>query len=722
MTRLNSQKRPLGAPAQNNAALNRDGRVVGSNRDWKLLVVFFFMALVLIVQLVNLQVFAAPELREQGEAQRIPSQVSIRAQRGTIYDRNGNVLAYDSDATTIYANPQQIDDLGATSAVLAEVLGGNAESYYQVLAEGRSEGLSFVYIKKQADTVSAQALVNKDAEFRSLNKQAGQTGQTGQTGQAAADATDDTPSSPLTGIHYLQDTKRVYPYGSIGVQVIGTVDIDNRGVCGIELMYDNLLRGTDGQLSAEYSLELPDRPLSGQPIPGSERADVAPVRGMDITISLDIELQQFLEIELARAGEAGRTSNGSALYLDGATGEIYATASLPLPSRDNLSKTAFDFDGEMTLKPIIVPYEPGSTFKTVTMAAILEEDAMRPQDEMLVSDRREYESDTIKDAYPHDDMVMSLTDILVQSSNVGMSMAKDRIGDEVFYSYLKKYSFGQSTHVDFPTEIIGSLDPYTQWEDIKSGNISFGQGVSVTSLELAGFYGAIANGGVRYQPHFLIDSEHSSASLGLKYSGTEIMRPETAATLEMMLSAVVSEGTGRSARIEAFDVAGKTGTAEKPMLDGKEKGYLVDDYILSFVGYLPHTTSKLVCIASLDNPVRETEDFPPAVLFASLMRFAANRYMIQPVSPDTTADGGQAAAAGKQSAATGGQSAAGGQATAGGQSATADAGVAIATGPQQIAYTGQDKIQGWWGALSDGAGITNQPFWVKPDGVPDDGG
>ena len=614
MFRRGLRGRRFQAPIRNRAAITEDGRLIHSNRDWWLLVAFTALALVLIGQLVHLQVFAAPGLSEKARNQR-SYEIEIRAQRGSIYDRNGNVLAMSVDATTIYANPQQVKNPQATADILAEILGGDPDYYCQQL----KKDLSFVYIKKQVDVAVAQQL--KDLED-DLIEELKEKKKNGETSLTIADM-------PLTGIYYLKDTKRVYPYGSIGAQVIGGVNIDNKGAYGLELLYDSVLRGVDGTLYTEYALQIDDRPLSGQPIPGSEKKEVAPIRGNDIIISLDIELQKYVELELARAGEERETENGNVLILDGATGEIYATASLPLLDRDNLTSEAIQ-KGVLTLKSISLAYEPGSTFKLVTAAAVLDERAFDPEQQLLVPDKRDYEQDSFRDAVRHPDMMMNLRDIITMSSNVGISMVKDNLSDAVYYSYLQRYGFGRATHIDFPGEAIGSLSPYHKWYDIDSGTISFGQGLTVTSLEMASFYGAIANNGVKYQPHFLIGYPQSKENPLPSYKSEQIMRPDTADLLTSMLISAVAEGTGHSARINGYEVAGKTGTAQKA--NPEASGYLSDDYIVSFVGFLANTDSKLVCITMMDNPIGAYGNSPTGPLFASLMWYAANRYMIAPTT------------------------------------------------------------------------------------------
>jgi len=226
--------------------------------------------------------------------------------------------------------------------------------------------------------------------------------------------------------------------------------------------------------------------------------------------------------------------------------------------------------------------------------------------------------------------MMNLRDIVAQSSNVGISMVKDHLSDEVYYSRLSGYGFGKPTHIDFPGEAIGMLSSYKTWSDIDSGTISFGQGLTVTSLETASFYGAIANKGVKYQPHFLIGYPQSKENPIPKYRSEQVMRPETASLLTSILVSAVTDGTGRAARIDGYDVAGKTGTAQKA--NPEAQGYLEDEYIVSFVGFLANTESAMVCVAMMDNPIGADGNSPTGPLFASIMLYAANHYKMVPLT------------------------------------------------------------------------------------------
>jgi cell division protein FtsI (penicillin-binding protein 3) len=535
-------------------------------------------------------------MSEQASQQRTISIVQ-QPRRGTIYDREGNPLAMSVEATTIYANPRETPEPAKTAYVLAQVLGGQAEEYREAL----EQDTTFVYIRRQADVVDAERLQKAVRELASK----------------ATPAEDGSILTLLSGIHFLPDSKRVYPNGQTGAQIIGTVDVDNNGLSGLELMYDNVLRGTPGSLISEQGKD-------GTPIPGGVIEQVAPIDGQDIIVSVDIELQQHVEAELARMGEERATDNGNVLVLDGATGEIYAAASLPLYDPNRLTQEAVDA-GATELKGISFAYEPGSIFKATTAAAALEEGIMTPADELDVPASLTIGEHTVSDAYERGAQTMSLRTIIAQSSNVGISLVEQQVSDERYASYLERFGFGQPTHVDYPGESLGLLAPVNEWAEIHAATISFGQGLTVTSLQMASFYGAIANDGLRCQPHFLIDRPQSQTHQD--YDSEQIMETRTADMLTDMLTSVTTEGTGHAARVEGYAIAGKTGTAEKASEDGS---YLADNYIVSFVGFFAESESKLVCITSMDNPLGAEGNAPTGPLFSEIMQFAATRYMIEP--------------------------------------------------------------------------------------------
>ncbi len=603
MTRQEPHNQAGTARKRSNQSSSRTDATQVSNRDWYLLLIFIGLALIIIIRLIYLQVIVAPEYREQSAAQRT-SEITVSARRGTIYDRNGNPLATSVDATTIYANPNEVEDPEATATLLAEIVGGEYETYYSLLTQNNT----FVYILRKGDIAIADALKAKEAELQ---------------GELDAKAQEISPttqpeSSDLFGIHYLDDSRRVYPYGQIGGQVIGYVGLDDKGLSGLELMYDSILSGTSGELIVE-------RGKDNTPLPGGVQKLVSAIDGQDIIVSIDIDLQQYVESELARVGSEREADSGNVVVLDGSTGEIYATASLPLYDLNNIAAAE---DDASVLKSISTAYEPGSTFKAAIAAIALEQGLMDTEDVIFVPEKLEIYDKTIKDAVERSDEEMSLRTIIARSSNVGVSLIEQKLGDETFATYLESFGFGKPTHVDFPGESRGRLADWQGWDPVTAANIAFGQGVEVSSLQMASFYGAIENGGILNQPHFLISQPHSDSLP--TFESERLFSTQTADKLTSMLTSVVTDGTGTSAAVDGYGVAGKTGTAQKTTSDG---GYSDYEHIVSFVGFFTSSKSSLVCLTSMDNPLGALGNAPTGPLFSSIMDFAANRYMIAPDEP-----------------------------------------------------------------------------------------
>lgn len=565
---------------------------------WALVATLVFAG-VIVARLVYLQVVVADEYSSQAAAQRT-SDIEVTAKRGTIYDRNGNVLAMSIDATTIYVNPAEIDDPQATAAVLVDVLGGSVSDYLPALTK---QNCTFAYVYRKCDQDKAEALKARyDKIQESIDAKALSEGEAAQ-------------KNPLYGIHYIADSKRVYPYGEIGGQVIGYVGTDNHGLSGLELYYDDILSGTDGELIYEQG-------KGGIAVPGGVIGQKDAVDGQDIVISIDINLQQTLEQALTDNAESSGAIGARGVVIDGATGEIYACASLPLY---NLSDVSSSESGASSCKAISDAYEPGSCFKMVTAAALLETGLASLDETIEVPNSRVIYDHTIKDNWNHDNDIeeWSFRYILAHSSNIGTSLFADRLSYADFHALIEKYGFGSKTGVDFPGESSGILADYQNWSPVQKANISFGQGVSVTTLQLAAFFSAVADGGVWNQPHFLIDEPHSSYTAS--WTSEHIFSEQTAAKVTSAGETVASdEGSAPDVAIPGYKVSGKTGTAQIP--DGSG-GYKASDLsIYSFSGYLADTNSKLTCAASFDEPT--ITGTPAKDTFKTVMKSAIDLYKI----------------------------------------------------------------------------------------------
>lgn len=549
---------------------------VNSNRPFVLLLIFAAIAAIFFLRLGYLQVIESAHYSAMAEEARTIS-FTTTPHRGTIYDRNGTVLAKSVDATTIYANPAEVTDAAAEAQAIANVLGGDASTYRELLSK---ESTTFVYVKRQAD-VDAAAEVKKLA---------------------------------LDGVYFIADTRREYPCGQIGGQVIGYCNVDGEGITGLELQYNDILSGTPGTYTAE-------RGENGLPIPGGVKEETPAVDGQDIMISIDIELQEYVENRVAEAAEDMTAAGGSSVVMDAGTGEIYAIASLPYMDPSDMTSAKSSSD---QVKPITQAFEPGSVFKTVSATTILEEGAMTPDDTLFCPAVIEADGYKVSDAHERSDQTFSFRQILDQSSNVGISLSVQKMTDGFtkLYEHIQKYNLCEKTGVDYPGEASGTLQPLENWATITGWNVSFGQGVAVTPLQLVRFYGALANDGVEVTPHFLVSKPQTGEVP--TYDTEDVIENKAAIpTITDMLKTVVTDGTGKNAQIDGYSVAGKTSTAE--IAEGGV--YRQGVYNLCFEGFLPDSSSQLVCFVGLNEVPSQGN---VSNVFKDIMAFAIDRYKIQP--------------------------------------------------------------------------------------------
>lgn len=549
-----------------------------SGRMAAVFVVFILIALICIGRLVDLQFIEAETIATEARDARTVD-IPITPKRGTIYDRNGRVLATSVEATTVYCNPREIEDANATATSIAQVLGGKADDYREQLTQ---EDASFAYIKRQVDVEVVKKL--REAE--------------------------------IPGIYFLPDTKRIYPNGSVGGQIVGLVDIDGVGQTGLEYYYDDILAGKPGKTTIEQG-------ATGITINGTARTEEA-IPGQDITVSIDIDLQQKVEKTVTNMAEDMKAASGQAVVLDGATGEILACASSPLldpTDKEEIPEHAAE------CQCVTRAFEPGSIFKSVTMLAALENKAVNPNDTFYCPTELPADEYVVTDAHYREPETMTATNILVRSSNVGMSLIARRMGFDKLNDAIKDYGLDSTdTGIDYPGENPGYLLDFNQWSRIQGYNISFGQGITETPVQMARFYGAIVNGGVANTPHFLIARGDGEP---VEWKSKQIVDDDDALDkLIEMLKLVVEQGTGTGAQIPGYAVAGKTGTAEYVDEDHREDGYVLDHYNNSFIGFLPDTDSKLVCFVGATEVPSETAT---TEVFQDIMAFAIERYNINSI-------------------------------------------------------------------------------------------
>lgn len=535
---------------------------------------FAVLVILFVGRLFYLQVIVSDEYSAMAEETRTIS-FNTTPRRGTIYDRNGVVLAVSVDATTIYANPAEVTDAQGEAAKIAEVLGGEPEDYVGALT---SPDTTFAYVKRQADVELAQ-------QVKALE---------------------------LDGIYFIADTRREYPHGSIGGQVIGYCNVDGEGITGLELQYNDILKGTPGTYTAE-------RGENGIPIPGGVKEETPAVDGADIMISIDIKMQDALEQALVTGLEPMGATEGSAVLMDSESGELFAICSLPYMNPANMAESEVGSD---QVKAITQQFEPGSIFKSVTVLTALENETMKPEDELFCPSYIEADGYKVSDAHERDDETFTLREILDQSSNVGVSLVAENTGFDKFYENIIQYNLNERTGVDYPGEARGFLQDFDVWGRITGYNVSFGQGVSVTPLQMTRFYGAILNDGYEVTPHFLISLPQTGE---VPEYESELVVDNVAALSDMksMLRTVVTDGTGTRADIEGYEVCGKTSTAEI----AKDGVYLDGIYNLCFTGFIDNSSSSLVCFVGANNVYGMGQ---VTHIFRDIMSSAIDLYNITP--------------------------------------------------------------------------------------------
>ena len=521
-------------------------------RRLRLLFALFAVAsLVLAGRLAYWQTFGRADLLARATDQ-VRSDLVVAAHRGIIRDRNGAILATTVELRSLYALPKLIPDKAATAVALGVLLGRNPAPIRAAL-ESDAEWL---YVQRWLPEAAANAIA----------------------------------ALKIPGLGFQNEPKRLYPNDAIGASVLGFVNDNGDGVTGIEGYYDAQLRGTDGRLVVE-------RDPANRDLAVGLREAVAPRNGVDLTLTIDLVAQTAAERELAAAMKKEHATSGSVLVVDPSDGSIRALASAP--TYDPAAVAVADPEA-LRDRAIAWPYEPGSTMKAVTIAAALNEKVVKPTDwyndvgYTIVGGRRL--NNALGKAYGP----TTVTQVLERSLNAGAAWVGQKLGAQRLSDYFARFGFGKPTGVDLAGEVTGTVRPLAEWYPVDVGTASFGQGLSVSPLQLAMAYAALANGGTLYRPYVVAsrrdaDGEHRTAPVAV----AQVVTPDTAATLRDMLLATVDDGIAHNASIPGFSVAGKTGTAQ---IAGPDGSYVDDQYVSSFAGFFPADDPKYVVLVVLEKP------------------------------------------------------------------------------------------------------------------------
>jgi cell division protein FtsI (penicillin-binding protein 3) len=517
------------------------------NRRIRLLLAMLTLAFAgLLLRATWLQGVRAESLARLGQTQHRES-VTLPASRGTLYDRTGVELGLGERATTVYANPKQIINPRAAALAVERTLGLDADKLYPLLAD-RTRG--FVYVERQADPAQAAALQRRK----------------------------------LSGFGFYPEERRIYPQGSVAAQVLGYVGIDGDGLSGLELQFEKQLAGHAG---AETIVKDP----AGRVIDVEHQRPERP--GRDVFLTLDHSIQANAEEVLRETVHKWRAKSASAIVIDPRTGAVLAMAVQPGYDANRFPSAPRDLQRNRTVTDT---YEPGSTFKLVTVAGALSERLVSPSTRFTLPYSLKVADRVIHDAEQRGTVNYSVAQILAHSSNIGAIELAEILGRTRLSSWISRFGFGRVTGIDFPGESPGIVLPPDKWSGSTIGNVPIGQGIAVTPVQMAAAYAAVANRGVWSRPHLV---DHVAGGGRPSLYRRRLVSPRIASQLMLMLKDVVAEGTGTYAAMPGYQVAGKTGTAQKPDSHG---GYATGRYVASFVGIVPASRPRLVVLVTVDEP------------------------------------------------------------------------------------------------------------------------
>jgi cell division protein FtsI (penicillin-binding protein 3) len=512
-----------------------------------------FWMLAISARLIYLQAAQHDWFRERARAQQQDA-VETSAVRGVLFDRQGRELARSVDTESFFIVPGEVKDVEETAARLAKALGTDKDMLASRLRDAKESNKKFAWVARKVDEKQA-------AEIHALK---------------------------LEGVYARKEPKRFYPNDQLAAHVIGFVGLDETGLAGVEQFYNERIRGEGGKVFVEtdahgqtyQSFEVQSRP------------------GQSVVLTIDQMIQYRTEQALVRAVESSHAKSGTAIVLDPRTGEILALANAPTFNPNDARSATPETRINGALQNV---YEPGSTFKIVAYSAAIEEGMVRPDDKIdcqmgaiTVAGR------VVHDHHPFG--LLTISEALAKSSNVGAIKLGLRVGNERMYDYMTRFGFGSRTGVELPGETPGILRSVARWQPSSMGSLAMGQEVGVTPLQMAAAFGALANDGVRIAPHLVreIRAADGSVVFATQAEQRRVVSTETAKALRGMLEGVTLNGTAKKAQLDGYTAAGKTGTAQK--IDPKTRSYSTTKFIGSFVGFAPAENPAVVIIVVIDEP------------------------------------------------------------------------------------------------------------------------
>ena len=560
------------------------------------LLAFLIVAVVvfgaILFRITMLQTADARSYIVAGTAQRTEKN-ALAASRGVIFDRNGDELALSVPATTIFVDPRLVLDPVSTAAVLASTLQLSADKQQSLAVTMSDKTKHFAYVARQIDEATAKTVMALE----------------------------------LAGVgSYTEDT-RVVPGGDLARGVIGRTDTDGVGTAGLELQYNELLTGTNGELVQEHDTK-------GNAIPGSGTVSVPAVPGDDLVLTIDRSIQFGLEQSMLDRVSSLAAKGGTAIVMESGTGNILAMASVQRHDDGTYHVSSANLGA-------VACQEPGSVAKVITTSGALNDNWITPDTTFEVPGYRIYDKNTqwehtIFDAEPHGTETMTVRDILVHSSNLGTVMESEKLGPERQFDYMTAFGLGQKTSLDFPSETAGQLKPWEKWQGTENVTMAYGYGFCATAIQLVSAVNVIANNGVYVAPRLVQSTIGSDGKVvdSAPSATHTVVRPEVAQEMNTMMQAVVCEGTGEQAQIDGLSVAGKTGTGVKAV-DGKYGKQGVDaKYYSSFIGFFPAEKPAVTTLISIDEPpdgdLNHFGGTAAAPVFQSLVPTVMHQLGIQP--------------------------------------------------------------------------------------------
>lgn len=478
----------------------------------------------------------------------------IAAPRGTIYDRNGTPLAVSIPAPSVYANARQV----SAKRELASQLSGLVKKDSATIRRRLERDKGFVWVARQVDFSLMPTLLD-------LRDQ---------------------------GIGVVEELKRVYPHGRLAGHLLGFADIDQRGLEGLEMTLNGSLHGADGWRSTL-------RDARGKLLMGPWTRQTLPEAGYDVVLTIDSVVQQAAEETLAWGVKKYHAKGGSIVVMDPATGAILAMATEPSYDPNDPDASPAETRRNRAVTDV---FEPGSTFKVVTAAALLEEGKVTP-DEVFYCENGNWPTvgrHVLHDHHGHGNLTFH--EVVKYSSNIGVSKAAQRLTPEELYRWVRAFGFGRKTGIDLPGEVSGLLSPPSRWSKLSPYIIPIGQEIAATPIQIAVMMAVVANGGLRVRPHVVDRIQSTDGGIIRDYAHEEpvrILSTPTAKTLQDALVDVVKSGTGQLANVQGLTVAGKTGTAQKLEPTGR---YSHSRFVASFVGFGPVPDSRFVIVVAVDEP------------------------------------------------------------------------------------------------------------------------